>query len=59
MMPDEDRVRLRGTFNEVAGSYDRVRPDYPREPFDDLIAIAGLGSRPARCAPPRLTGIRA
>jgi SAM-dependent methyltransferase len=42
MMPDEDRLRLRGTFNGVAGSYNRVRPDYPRELFDDLIAIAGL-----------------
>jgi len=42
MMPDEDRVRLGGTFNEVADSYNRVRPHYPRELFDDLIAIAGL-----------------
>jgi SAM-dependent methyltransferase len=42
MMPDEDRLRLRGTFNGVAGSYNRVRPDYPRELFDNLIAIAGL-----------------
>jgi hypothetical protein len=31
MMPDEDRVRLGGTFNEVAESYNRLRPDYPRE----------------------------
>ena len=35
-------MRLRGTFNEAAGSYNRVRPEYPRELFDDLIAIAGL-----------------
>jgi SAM-dependent methyltransferase len=42
MMPDEDRQRLRGTFDGVAGSYDRARPDYPRELFDELIAIAGL-----------------
>ena len=41
-MPDEDRLRLGGTFNEVADSYNRLRPDYPRELFDDLIAIAGL-----------------
>jgi hypothetical protein len=26
MMPDEDRLRLRHTFNEAAGSYHRVRP---------------------------------
>jgi SAM-dependent methyltransferase len=44
MMPDEDRLRLGGTFNEVADSYNRLRPDYPRELFDDLIAIAGLAS---------------
>lgn len=42
MMPDEERLRLRGTFNAVAESYNRVRPDYPGELFDDLIAIAGL-----------------
>ena len=42
MMPDGDRERLRHTFNEAAGSYHRVRPDYPAELFDDLIAIAGL-----------------
>ena len=41
-MPDEDRERLGHTFNEAAGSYHRVRPDYPAELFDDLIAIAGL-----------------
>ncbi|HEY8043186.1 MAG TPA: class I SAM-dependent methyltransferase [Streptosporangiaceae bacterium] len=42
MMPDEDRERLRGMFNGVAGSYGQARPDYPRELFDDLAAIAGL-----------------
>ena len=41
-MPDEDRERLRGTFNRVAATYDRVRPDYPPALFDDLIALAGL-----------------
>ena len=30
------------TFNRVAGTYDRVRPDYPPGLFDDLIALAGL-----------------
>jgi SAM-dependent methyltransferase len=42
MTPDEDRVRLGDTFNEVADSYNRVRPDYPPGLFDDLITIAGL-----------------
>jgi SAM-dependent methyltransferase len=42
MMPDEDRERLRETFNRAAGSYDRARPDYPRELFDELIAFAGV-----------------
>ena len=41
-MPDEDRLRLRHTFNAAAGSYHRVRPDYPAELFDELIAVAGL-----------------
>ena len=44
MMLDEDRKRLRETFNGAAGNYDRVRPDYPRELFDDLIATAGLAA---------------
>jgi hypothetical protein len=30
MMPDEDRLRLGGTFNEVADSYNRLRPDCRR-----------------------------
>jgi SAM-dependent methyltransferase len=42
MMPDEDRLRLRHTFNEAAGSYHPVRPDYPAELFDELVAVAGL-----------------
>ena len=41
-MPDEERERLRETFNGVAGSYHGVRPGYPRELFDDLVAIARL-----------------
>ena len=34
-MPDEDRLRLRHTFNEAAGSYHQVRPDYPAELFEN------------------------
>ena len=42
-MPAEDeRERLRQTFDRAAGLYDRVRPDYPEALFDDLIALTGL-----------------
>jgi SAM-dependent methyltransferase len=42
-----DRRRLRTTFEEVPELYDRARPLYPAELFDDLVAYAGLaaGSR--------------
>lgn len=33
-----DRERLRETFNEDAERYDRCRPGYPRQLFDDLAA---------------------
>ncbi len=39
---DEERERLRQTFDRAAERYDRVRPDYPEILFDDLIALAGL-----------------
>jgi SAM-dependent methyltransferase len=39
---DEERERLRETFDQVAGSYHRVRPDYPEALFDDLVVLAGL-----------------
>jgi len=39
---DEERERLRQTFNRAAESYDRVRPEYPAALFDDLVALAGL-----------------
>ncbi len=32
-------------FNEVAEVYDRVRPAYPDELFEDLVAITGLNHR--------------
>jgi SAM-dependent methyltransferase len=41
---DEDRRRLRQTFDRAAERYDRVRPDYPEALFDDLVALAGLTS---------------
>lgn len=42
--PDEaHRVQLSRTFDEDAELYDRARPGYPPELFDDLTAVAGLG----------------
>ena len=40
--PEDQRERLRETFDRAAQLYDRVRPDYPEALFDDLIALAGL-----------------
>jgi SAM-dependent methyltransferase len=47
MTDDENRNRLRTTFNAVAERYDRVRPHYPPEVFDDIERLGGLrpGSR--------------
>jgi len=42
VLPDDERERLRRTFNQAADRYDRVRPDYPDALFDDLVALAGL-----------------
>ncbi len=39
---DDDRERLRQTFNGAASSYHRARPDYPAGLFDDLITVTGL-----------------
>jgi SAM-dependent methyltransferase len=38
-----DRRRLRATFEEVPELYERARPGYPAEVFDDLVAYAGVG----------------
>ncbi len=37
-----DRDRLKTTFDEVAEIYDRARPSYPEQLFDDLVALADL-----------------
>jgi SAM-dependent methyltransferase len=42
MISDDERERLRQTFDSAAESYQRVRPEYPAELVDDLIASAGL-----------------
>jgi len=39
---DSDRQKLRTTFNEDAKLYDRARPHYPSQLFDDLIQMADL-----------------
>jgi SAM-dependent methyltransferase len=36
------RHRLRTTFDEVAELYDRARPGYPGQVFDDLVALGSL-----------------
>jgi SAM-dependent methyltransferase len=38
-----DRERLRETFDQDAELYDRARPGYPPELFDDLALLAGIG----------------
>jgi SAM-dependent methyltransferase len=39
---EEQRERLRQTFDRAAQLYDRVRPEYPGALFDDLITLACL-----------------
>jgi SAM-dependent methyltransferase len=42
----DDYVRLRTTFNEDAERYNRARPQYPMQMFDDLAAaVAPAGAR--------------
>ena len=41
-MTGTDRERLRTTFDEDATLYDRARPSYPEQLFDDLTQLAGL-----------------
>jgi SAM-dependent methyltransferase len=38
-----DRERLRSTFDEAAELYDRARPGYPPEVFEELGALGGVG----------------
>ena len=42
MNKEEKREELRQTFGQAAERYDRARPEYPEELFDDLVALAGL-----------------
>jgi SAM-dependent methyltransferase len=40
-----ERQRLRSTFEEVAELYDRMRPMYPAELFDELVRLASVPER--------------
>jgi SAM-dependent methyltransferase len=42
MISDNERQRLRNTFNRAADLYQRARPDYPDELLDHLISVTGL-----------------
>jgi len=42
MTSDDVRERLRDTFDRAAGLYQRARPEYPDELFDDLVAVTGI-----------------
>jgi SAM-dependent methyltransferase len=42
-MADEDRLRKRATFDEVAELYARGRPPYPEIVIDDVIELTGFG----------------
>lgn len=41
-MNDADRDRLKTTFNQDAELYDRARPHYPEQLFDDIVDLTGL-----------------
>ena len=45
-MTEEDRGRLRATFDQAAELYDRARPRYPAAMFEDLAGLAGIGPGP-------------
>ena len=43
--PEAERHRLRATFETVAELYDRARPSYPPQLFDDLETLAQIPAR--------------
>jgi len=43
-MADNDRDKLKRTFDQAAQLYDKARPDYPEQIFEDLFALGGLES---------------
>lgn len=42
MTEEEERLRRRVTFDEVATLYDAVRPGYPAELYDDVVSLSGI-----------------
>jgi SAM-dependent methyltransferase len=42
VIPQDDRIRLRQTFDRIAELYQGARPEYPPELLDHLIAVTGL-----------------
>jgi hypothetical protein len=54
----EHRERLRATFDQAAGLYDRARPGYPPALFDDLADLTGIrpGSRALEIGPANRPG---
>jgi SAM-dependent methyltransferase len=41
---DRNRTQLRATFDDVALGYDRARPGYPEQMFDDIVAWSGIAA---------------
>src|SRR5215211_318935 len=39
---DDQRNRLRTTFDEAAMLYDEVRPGYPEDLFEDVVSLSGI-----------------
>ncbi len=44
MADDADRQRFASTFDQSAALYQRARPEYPSELYDDLLEVTGLAS---------------
>ena len=42
LLSEADRQKLRTTFDEDAELYDKARPHYPQQLFDDLVHLASL-----------------
>jgi SAM-dependent methyltransferase len=42
ILPSDPRDELRQTFDTAAERYDRARPGYPSQLFDDLVTVCGL-----------------